>query len=80
MTTAPAPTTVLSPMLTPGQTMAPPPVPQGAAPSLYEQSVLLVNQKTKIIELTNEYAVLDGQGNQSGEHSPGDQHGGPAGP
>src|SRR5690606_37667241 len=46
--------------------MAPPPVPQGAAPSLYEQSVLLVNQKTKLIELTNEYAVLDGEGNQIG--------------
>jgi uncharacterized protein YxjI len=59
----------------------PPPVPQppgaGAAspvaqelrshrPSLYEQPVLLVSQKTKLIELTNEYAVFDGQGQQIG--------------
>jgi uncharacterized protein YxjI len=38
----------------------------GGGPSLYEQPVLLVNQKTKIIELTNEYAILDGQGQQIG--------------
>lgn len=43
-----------------------PPAPQGAGPSLYDQPVLLVNQKTKLIELTNEYAVLDGQGQQIG--------------
>jgi uncharacterized protein YxjI len=40
--------------------------PSGGGPSLYDQSVLLVNQKTKLIELTNEYAVLDGEGNQIG--------------
>jgi len=46
---------------------APPPsVPQAGGPSLYEQPVLLVNQKTKLIELTNEYAVLDGDGQQIG--------------
>jgi uncharacterized protein YxjI len=42
-----------------------PPV-AGPGPSLYEQPVLLVNQKTKLIELTNEYAVLDGEGRQIG--------------
>lgn len=45
---------------------APQPGPQGAGPSLYDQPVLLVNQKTKLIELTNEYAVLDGEGRQIG--------------
>jgi uncharacterized protein YxjI len=34
--------------------------------SLYDQSVLVVSQKTKLIELTNEYAVFDGQGQQIG--------------
>jgi uncharacterized protein YxjI len=38
----------------------------GHGPSLYEQPVLLVSQKTKLIELTNEYAVFDGQGQQIG--------------
>jgi uncharacterized protein YxjI len=33
---------------------------------LYEQPVLVVSQKTKLIELTNEYAVFDGQGQQIG--------------
>ncbi|MCW2684687.1 MAG: uncharacterized protein JWP33_2600, partial [Blastococcus sp.] len=46
----------------------PPPVsghvPPGA--SLYEQPVLVVAQKTKLIELTNEYAVYDGNGSQIG--------------
>ena len=37
-----------------------------AGPSLYEQPVLFVSQKTKLIELTNEYAVYDGQGQQIG--------------
>jgi uncharacterized protein YxjI len=37
-----------------------------AGPSLYEQPVLVVSQKTKLIELTNEYAVYDGQGQQIG--------------
>ncbi len=46
---------------------APPPGPRyGGGPSLYEQPVLLVTQKTKLVELTNEYAVLDGQGQQIG--------------
>jgi uncharacterized protein YxjI len=40
--------------------------PMGSGPSLYDQSVLVVSQKTKIIELTNEYAVLDAQGQQIG--------------
>jgi uncharacterized protein YxjI len=35
-------------------------------PSLYDQSVIIVSQKTKLIELTNEYAVYDGQGVQIG--------------
>jgi hypothetical protein len=38
----------------------------GAGASLYEQPVLVVSQKTKLIELTNEYAVFDGQGQQIG--------------
>jgi uncharacterized protein YxjI len=43
-------------------------VPGGdaAGPSLYDQSVLVVSQKTKLIELTNEYAVFDGEGRQIG--------------
>jgi uncharacterized protein YxjI len=43
-----------------------PPPPPGTGPSLYEQSVLVVSQKTKLIELTNEYAVYDGEGQQIG--------------
>ncbi|NYJ06129.1 phospholipid scramblase-related protein [Petropleomorpha daqingensis] len=38
--------------------------PPGA--SLYDQSVIVVSQRTKLIELTNEYAVYDGQGQQIG--------------
>ncbi|MCF6735581.1 phospholipid scramblase-related protein [Blastococcus sp. KM273129] len=45
------------------QPAAPPPA---AGPSLYDQPVLLVNQRTKLVELTNEYAVLDGNGQQIG--------------
>ncbi|GAB3203100.1 phospholipid scramblase-related protein [Geodermatophilus arenarius] len=33
---------------------------------LHDQPVLLVDQKTKLVELTNEYAVLDGNGTQIG--------------
>ncbi|MGY2085276.1 DUF2510 domain-containing protein [Blastococcus sp. SYSU DS0539] len=44
----------------------PPPAPTATGPSLYDQPVLLVNQKTKLVELTNEYAVLDGNGRQIG--------------
>jgi uncharacterized protein YxjI len=40
--------------------------PPDVGPSLFEQSVLLVSQKTKLIELTNEYAVYDGDGQQIG--------------
>jgi uncharacterized protein YxjI len=40
------------------------PAPGGA--SLYDQPVLVVSQKTKLIELTNEYAVYDAQGQQIG--------------
>jgi uncharacterized protein YxjI len=35
-------------------------------PSLFEQPILVVSQKTKLIELTNEYAVYDGEGRQIG--------------
>jgi uncharacterized protein YxjI len=35
-------------------------------PSLYAQPVLVVSQRTKLIELTNEYAVYDGGGRQIG--------------
>jgi uncharacterized protein YxjI len=38
----------------------------GVGPSLFEQPVLVVSQKTKLIELTNEYAVYDGEGQQIG--------------
>jgi uncharacterized protein YxjI len=46
--------------------VVPGPTDSAAAPSLYEQPVLLVSQKTKLIELTNEYAVFDGDGQQIG--------------
>ena len=36
------------------------------APSLFNQPVLVVNQKAKLIELTNEYSVFDQQGNTIG--------------
>jgi uncharacterized protein YxjI len=51
------------------QPAPPPPVqatPPGAGTSLHEQPVLVVSQKTKLIELTNEYAVFDGNGQQIG--------------
>ncbi len=35
-------------------------------PSILDQQVLLVNQKAKFIELTNEYKVSDGDGNAVG--------------
>jgi uncharacterized protein YxjI len=35
-------------------------------PSLHDQPVLVVQQRTKLVELTNEYAVRDGQGRQIG--------------
>ena len=48
----------------------PPPPRQNGGPqhgvSLYDQSVLVVNQKTKLIELTNEYEVYDVHGQQIG--------------
>jgi uncharacterized protein YxjI len=34
--------------------------------SLFEQPLLVVSQRTKLIELTNEYGVFDGQGQQVG--------------
>ncbi len=37
-----------------------------AANSVLDQQVLLVNQKAKLIELTNEYKVTDGDGNPVG--------------
>ena len=49
------------------QQPAPPERPwDGARSVLLEQPVLVVEQKTKLIELTNEYAVLDGDGQQLG--------------
>ncbi|MFJ1942660.1 phospholipid scramblase-related protein [[Kitasatospora] papulosa] len=44
-------------------------VPQQGAPdsgTLFDQQVLVVNQKAKLIELTNEYSVFDQQGNTVG--------------
>ncbi|SFK87331.1 phospholipid scramblase-related protein [Geodermatophilus ruber] len=52
-----------------GQAAAPPApavTAQAHGPSLYDQPVLVVSQKTKLIELTNEYAVFDGEGQQIG--------------
>jgi uncharacterized protein YxjI len=34
--------------------------------TLFTEPILVVNQKTKLIELTNEYSVFDGEGNQLG--------------
>ena len=53
------------------QQAAPPPpsgVPVGPAPgsSLYGQPVLVVSQKARRVELSEEYAVFDGQGNRIG--------------
>jgi uncharacterized protein YxjI len=45
---------------------APPDPGYGRGRSLYEQPVLLMSQRTKLVELTNEYAVLDGEGRQIG--------------
>jgi len=45
----------------PGQYGGPPP-----RSVLFEQPTLVVNQKTKLIELTNEYAVYDAKGQQLG--------------
>jgi len=43
-------------------------LPQGGGPvgSLFTQQVLVVNQKAKLIELTNEYSVFDQNGNTIG--------------
>jgi uncharacterized protein YxjI len=38
----------------------------GGGGHILDEPVLVVNQKTKLIELTNEYAVFDQQGNQLG--------------
>jgi uncharacterized protein YxjI len=53
----------------PPPSAVPPPPPvgvPGVGPSLFEQPVLLVSQKTKLIELANEFAVYDGDGQQIG--------------
>ena len=42
------------------------PAPERRRSVLLEQPVLVVAQKTKLIELTNEYAVFDGAGQQVG--------------
>ncbi len=66
-TPAPAPPAATPPPPPPAAPQSPVQhVPAGSGPSLYDQSVLVVNQKTKLIELTNEYAVLDAQGQQIG--------------
>ena len=41
-------------------------VPVQGGGTLFTEPVLVVNQKTKLIELTNEYAVFDQNGNQIG--------------
>ncbi|MFE3517854.1 phospholipid scramblase-related protein [Streptomyces sp. NPDC059166] len=48
----------------PQQGVPQPGVPSGG--SLFNQQVLVVNQKAKLIELTNEYSVFDQQGNTIG--------------
>lgn len=66
---APPPPPVPPPPPPVAQATVPPP-PPGPGPqhavSLYDQSVLVVNQKTKLIELTNEYEVYDLHGQQIG--------------
>ncbi|MGY1842414.1 phospholipid scramblase-related protein [Modestobacter sp. SYSU DS0875] len=51
-----------------GQHPPPPPTAPPAQPRsvLLEQPVLVVQQRAKLVELTNEYAVLDGGGQQVG--------------
>ncbi|MBB3676712.1 phospholipid scramblase-related protein [Modestobacter versicolor] len=58
-----------APAPVPVQQAAPQAFPQGGGwprSVLLEQPVLVVSQKTKLIELTNEYAVFDGNGQQQG--------------
>lgn len=43
-----------------------PPVAPATQGGLYDQPVLVVSQRTKLVELTNEYAVFDAQGRQIG--------------
>lgn len=38
----------------------------GAGASLFAQPVLVVNQKAKVIEMTNQYSIFDAQGNRIG--------------
>ncbi|MFD7919367.1 phospholipid scramblase-related protein [Streptomyces sp. NPDC059740] len=40
--------------------------PQGPVPALFTEPVLVVNQKAKVIEVTNEYSVFDRNGNAIG--------------
>ena len=49
-----------------GPAPQPQPTPGPRRSVLHDQPVLLVDQKTKLVELTNEYAVLDGSGTQVG--------------
>jgi uncharacterized protein YxjI len=63
---AAAPPPVAVPPPPPGPGWQPAGAQQVTGASLYDQPVLLVSQKTKLIELTNEYAVFDGQGQQIG--------------
>ena len=62
---------VPQPQYVPHAQPTPQPVPHQAGQSwprsaLLEQPVLVVSQRTKLIELTNEYAVFDGSGQQIG--------------
>jgi hypothetical protein len=64
---APPPAAPAAPVRPASEAQAPAAVAaQAGAVSLYEQPILVVNQKTKLIELTNEYAVFDGEGRQIG--------------
>lgn len=66
---APPPAPVPPPPAPVAPATAPPPQQHGGQPtgvSLYDQPVLVVNQKTKLIELTNEYEVYDLNGQQIG--------------
>ena len=54
------------PPAAPQQAPAGQPAQQAVGVSLYDQSILVVSQKTKLIELTNEYSVYDANGQHIG--------------
>jgi uncharacterized protein YxjI len=47
-------------------TFDPPSAPPAAPQSLFDRNLLVVNQKAKLIEVTNEYAILDEHGGRIG--------------